>query len=45
MLEDDERRQYAVRQYESLREEMAQARQSQQSILQWAQAGGWGSSR
>jgi hypothetical protein len=38
MLEEDERRQYAARQYESLREEMTQARQSQQNILQWSQA-------
>lgn len=38
MLEEDERRQYVARQYESLREEMAQARQSQQNILQWSQA-------
>src|SRR5947209_7163533 len=29
MLEEGERREYAARQYESLREEMAQARQSQ----------------
>lgn len=38
MFQDDERQQYAARQYESLREELAQARQSQQSILQWSQA-------
>lgn len=38
MLEDDERLQYAARQYQSLREEMGQARQSQQNILQWSQA-------
>src|ERR1700683_4685377 len=38
MLEDDERQQYAARQYQSLREEMGPARQSQQNILQWSQA-------
>lgn len=38
MLPEDERRQYAARQYESLREEIAQAREAQHSILQWNQA-------
>lgn len=38
MISDDERGQYAARQYQSLRDEMAQARQSQQAILQWSQA-------
>ncbi len=38
MLPEDERRQYAARQYESLREEIAQARDAQHSILQWNQA-------
>lgn len=38
MLPDEERRQYAARQYESLREEIGQARQAQHTILQWTQA-------
>jgi hypothetical protein len=38
MLPDDERRQYTARQYDSLREEIAQAREAQHSILMWNQA-------
>jgi hypothetical protein len=38
MFSDDERRQYTARQYQSLREEIAQAREAQQSILLWNQA-------
>ena len=38
MFSDDERLQYAARQYQSLREEIAQAREAQQSILLWNQA-------
>lgn len=38
MLSHDERRQYAVKQYESLRAEMILVRQTQQAILQWTQA-------
>jgi hypothetical protein len=38
MNPEDERRQYTARQYESLREECAGARQSQHTILQWSQA-------
>jgi hypothetical protein len=38
MFSDDERRQYTARQYQSLREEITQAREAQQSILLWNQA-------
>jgi hypothetical protein len=38
MIPEDERRQYTARQYESLREECAGARQAQHTILQWSQA-------
>jgi hypothetical protein len=38
MLTDDERGMYTARQYQSLREEIAQAREAQHSILQWNQA-------
>lgn len=38
MFPDDERRQYAARQYESLRTEIGQAREAQYNILQWNQA-------
>lgn len=38
MIPEDDRRQYAVRQYESLRAECAEARGAQHTILQWNQA-------
>jgi hypothetical protein len=38
VLPEDERRQYATWQYQSLRDEIAKSREAQHSILQWNQA-------